>query len=54
MHLVKKHALTNLQLLIVRGINSMEDIMTVSDLMTGNPETVFPDDELGEVYALMS
>jgi CBS domain-containing membrane protein len=32
----------------------MEDLITVSDLMTGNPETVFPDDELGEVYALMS
>ena len=32
----------------------MEEVITVSDLMTGNPETVFPDDELGEVYALMS
>ena len=52
--MAKKHALTSLQILIGQGINRMEDIITVSDLMTGNPETVFPDDELGEVYALMS
>ena len=32
----------------------MEEGITVSDLMTSSPDTVFSDDDLGDVYALMN
>lgn len=34
--------------------DDMEEGITVSDLMTSSPDTVFSDDDLGDVYALMN